>query len=93
MKVRVKYTGPGGEIFPEYHWQPKPGDVRDIEIADDATLEGHVSLEETDEPITLVTETEIGAGADDPDEDDEDVVTDGKSTPVEEDDDEPSSKA
>ncbi len=67
--VRVRYTGAGGEIFPELHWLPKPGQVKEIEIADDATLEDHPTLEETTDPVTPVTETEIASGQeDDPDE-------------------------
>lgn len=46
MLKKVRYKGPGGEIFPELNWQPEPGDVREIEIPDDATLEDHPTLEE-----------------------------------------------
>lgn len=72
MIKKVKYTGEGGEIFYDYHWAPKPGEVREVELADDADLTGHPTLELTDEPETLVTETEIGSGQADDREDPED---------------------
>ena len=28
--AQVKYSGPGGEIFPDVHWQPEPGEVREF---------------------------------------------------------------
>lgn len=62
MIKKVKYTGEGGEIFYDYNWAPKPGEVREVELADDADLTDHPSLELTDEPETLVTETEIASG-------------------------------
>lgn len=32
--TRVKYVGQGGDIFPDLHWQPKPGE--EAEFDDDA---------------------------------------------------------
>ena len=31
--AQIKYTGPGGEFFPDLHWQPEPGETR--EFSDD----------------------------------------------------------
>lgn len=28
--MRVKYIGSGDEFFPDLHWQPQPGDVREV---------------------------------------------------------------
>lgn len=72
--MRVKYKGPGGEIFPDLHWLPKPGEVREFDDAlfPEDSLIDHPTLEETTEPVTMVTETEIGSNqADDSDETEE----------------------
>ena len=43
-KTLVRYSGPGGELFPDFHWMPEPGEERELPVAKEEINHPHLEI-------------------------------------------------